>query len=200
MKRKVFALGASSVTVVALAIAAVMAGLSGDGTQALSTMTDEVAVTVEPGCTFIAQPDNETERAVTLGQGGVVKDIEGVKFNVTCSGRDFEGSWTVTARGNDEAKMSDGAGHEIMSSDGNLTGEVSNWAMKMTVTGAAIVNEGYLDYTQVPTEEVQVAANKGEKATGDATIQARYGVSAQADQVAGTYRGEVVYTLTNVAE
>ena len=191
MKGKVFAVGAAGVAVAALI------AMPHGGTQAESAVSDQIDITIEPGCTFIAEPDDATLRAVTVGQGSVVKDIDGVTFNVTCNGRGFDGTWTVTAQGENDAKMSDGAGNEIVSTDGELSGELSNWAMKMNVTGAAQVTAGYLDYTQVPTEEVKVAENTHEKASGDATIQAQYGVSAQKDQAGGSYTGQVIYTLSN---
>ena len=192
MKKPILAFGAICVVVVAA-----MAGIPNANTKAESSVSDEIEITIEPGCTFIAEPDDATQRSVTLGQGSVVKDIDGVTFNVTCNGRDFDGTWSVTAKGENEAKMSDGAGHEITSTNGTLDGSTSNWAMKMNVTGEAQITEGYLDYTKVPTEEVIVAKNHGEKASGDATIQAQYGVSAQSDQEAGSYTGQVTYTLSN---
>lgn len=192
MKKPILAFGAICVVVVAA-----MAGIPNANTKAESSVSDEIEITIEPGCTFIAEPDDATQRSVTLGQGSVVKDIDGVTFNVTCNGRDFDGTWTVTAQGGNEAKMSDGAGNEFASTDGELNGESSNWAMKMNVTGAAQVTESYLDYTKVPTEEAIVAKNTGDKASNNATIQAQYGVSAQADQVGGSYTGQVTYTLSN---
>ena len=192
MKKPIFAFGAMSVVVVAA-----VAGISNANADVGSSATDNIAITIEPGCTFIAEPDDTTQRSVTLGQGSVVKDIDGVTFNITCNGRDFDGTWSITAQGKNDAKMSDGAGHEFASTEGELDGESSNWAMKMNVTGAAQVTEGYLDYTKVPTEEAIVAKNTGDKASNNATIQAQYGVSAQADQTGGSYTGQVTYTLSN---
>ena len=196
MKGKVFACGAIGVGVTVAALAG-SSGLGAQAAQDVQSVEDTIEITIEPGCTFIAEPDDATMRAVTIGQGAVVEDIDGVTFKVTCNGRDYDGTWSVTAQGQNEAKMSDGAGHEFASTDGNLSGESSNWAMKMNVTGEAQITEGYLDYTKVPTEEVIVAKNRGEKASGDATIQAQYGVSAQSDQEAGSYKGQVIYTLSN---
>lgn len=193
MIRKAFAIGTVGLTIAGLVI------LPRVGTNADSSSTDSIDITVEAGCTFIARPDDQTLRAVTIGQGAVVKDIEGVIFDITCNGRDFEGTWKLSAAGESQAKMTDGAGHEISSLASELSGEQSNWQMKMNVRGAAVVKEDFLDYAQVPTESTEVASNSGDLASGDAVIQAYYGVSAQASQEAGSYTGKVTYTLTNSA-
>lgn len=192
-KGKAFVIGATGLAVAGLV------GLPQVGTQAKGSQTDEVNISVTPGCTLVSRPDDATMRAVTVGQGGVAKEIEGVTFDLVCNEPLVDGTWAVTAQGKSGAKLSDGAGHEIASTGGELTGETSNWAMKMVVTGSAKVEGGYLDYSKVPDTATRVASNIGEEMKEGATIKAHYGVSAEASQVAGSYTGEVEYTITNTA-
>lgn len=187
MNKKALGIGAASFALAALPVV---------GVFATTSRTDTLTVTIEKGCSFSSAASDGVNYTATLGQGAAIQDIQGVKFDVTCNGEN-DGTWKMTALGEDGAKMSDGAGNEITSTGSTLDGSASNWAFKMAVTGGATVEGSYGEYAQIPAEATEVVKNTGAAGNANATIQAYYGVSASAGQTAGTYTGRVTYTLTN---
>ena len=185
--KKILGIGAASLALAALPVVGVFAATS---------RTDTLSVTIEKGCSFSSAAAEGVNYTATLGQGSAIKDIEGVKFDITCNAEN-DGTWKMTALGESGAKMSDGAGNEITSTNGTLDGESSNWAFRLGVVGGAADEGTYNEYSQIPSTASEVVKSSGSAANANATIRAYYGVSASASQTAGTYTGRVTYTLTN---
>lgn len=190
MNKKILAIGATS------AVAAAMPVL---GVFAATTRTDTVRVTVEKGCTFTSDATDGVDRAVTIAQGGVLQDIEGVTFTILCNSENENGTWEISAVGEDSAKMQDGVGNSFASTASELDGSTSNWQFKLTTTGDAKAEGTYSNYSQIPASSTKVASNVAASAQDNATISALYGVSISKEQTPGTYTGRVTYTLTNQA-
>ena len=190
MNKKILAIGATS------AVAAAMPVL---GVFAATTRTDTVRVTVEKGCTFTSDATDGVDRAVTIATGGVLQDIQGVTFTVLCNSDNENGTWEISAVGEDGAKMQDSAGNSFASAASKLDGSTSNWQFKLSTTGDAKTEGTYNDYSQIPATSTKVATNTSTSAKDGATISALYGVSISKEQTPGTYTGRVTYTLTNQA-
>ena len=85
------------------------------------------------------------------------------------------------------------------------SGDTSNWAMKLTAnsgdTYAITLDNGFGSYSSVPNEYVKVAhrdssTDMGTTATG-ATLTTTYAAYMSPTQTAGTYAGQVIYTLVH---
>ncbi|MBR3246309.1 hypothetical protein IKF87_00280, partial [Candidatus Saccharibacteria bacterium] len=86
------------------------------------------------------------------------------------------------------------------------SGEISNWAMKITPSGLSftpIADNGFNNYSAVPSEYTKVAhftgpTDSGDQATGS-TITTTYASFVSGSEAPDTYEGKVKYTLVNPA-
>ena len=161
-----------------------------DGT----TVTDTVQITINEACTITSDQASNTYSA-TMTNGQLKSDFGSTSMLIKCN--DAHG-WHVTAVGSG----ADASNKTVMNATGDGTdiatgtatsGDTSNWAMKVTGTGAS----GFTTFAEVPSSATDVATGSGSTAT--ATISTTYQVFVSATQQADTYTGQVTYTLSHPA-
>ena len=182
MNKKVLAIAASAVTFAALPVAGVFAADT-------TTVTDTIDVTVDPSCTLGITEGAKVTKNVS--NGTKTEDLSGSAFSISCN--DGTG-WNVTAVA--KAKNSGTAGNLTSTTGATIatnkafSDSVSGWAFKLT-GGKAV--ETYQAWANVPTVETVVA--KDSSTASAESLSVTYGVGINATQAAGTYSGEVTYTL-----
>ena len=184
--KKLVTLGASAI-VAALPVAGVFAA---QGT----VVTDTVQVTIDPACTITSENASNTY-SDTMTNGQLKSDFGSTTMTINCN--DAAG-WHLTAVG-DGADATDktamnatGSGTDIATGVAT-SGDTSNWAMKVTGTGAT----GFTTFAAVPSSATNVATGSGAVAGG--TLSTTYQVFVSATQQADTYTGVVKYTLAHPA-
>lgn len=163
------------------------------GVFALTEHTDTVNVTVPPSCEFTVASTG-VGTAVTIQNGQSKQDIPGSVFTISCN--DTKG-WALKAVGGTSSAanttLTGGSGPAIATGT-TFDGSVSNWAMKVSGTGAA---SGFTSFAKVPSTATTVASSAA--ATSGTKITATYGVGISHTQGSGTYTGKVTYTLVHPA-
>lgn len=159
-----------------------------------TTVTDTVQVTLDSACTITtAQAANTYSDTMTNGQ--LKSDFGSTEMTVTCN--DASG-WHITAVGSgadasDKTVMNaTGSGTDIATGTAT-SGDNSNWAMKVTGTGAT----GFTTFAAVPSSATNVATGSG--AVSGGTLNTTYQVFISATQESDTYTGQVTYTLAHPA-
>ncbi len=181
-----------AITGISVALAAVpVAGVfAATGT----TVTDTIEVTINSACTITTTNAANTYSA-TMTNGQLKSDLGSTQMTIACN--DAAG-WHVTAVGsgsdasNKTAMNASGSGTDIATGIAT-SGGTSNWAMKVTGTGAT----GFTSFAAVPSSATDVATGSG--AAADATLTTTYQVFISATQPAATYTGQVTYTLAHPA-
>ena len=204
------ALGFASVSVVGGVFAA-------DGDRTMS-VTETVMATVSPACGLYdlweSSDDNVAATAKNFSKtmiNGELWNSEGdstlgAKYIVVCND---SGGWRVTAVGSsDETDMNVmkvASGSTNIASGTATSGAIANWAFKIrdvsdgSGEGAVTtIADGYDEYAIVPTEQQTVVSNP--KATDKAaSFTTGYQVYIGTETPAGTYTGQVTYTLAHPA-
>ena len=184
---KKIAIAGASVALAALPMAGVFAAT---GTQ----VTDTVEVTINSACTITSTNAANTYSA-TMTNGQLKSDFGSTEMTVNCN--DAAG-WHITAVGSgadasDKTAMNaTGSGTDIATGVAT-SGAASNWAMKVTGTGAT----GFTSFAAVPSSATNVATGSGAVSSG--TLTTTYQVFISATQQADTYTGQVTYTLAHPA-
>ncbi len=184
--KKITIAGASAI-LAALPMASVFAATG-------TTVTDTVQVTINSACsittTNLANTYNET-----MTNGQLKSDIGSTSMTIACNDA---GGWHVTAIGSGAdstaktAMNATGSGTDIATGTAT-SGATSNWAMKVTGTGAT----GFTNFAAVPSSATDVA--KQTASVSGATLTTTYQVFISATQQADTYTGQVTYTLAHPA-
>lgn len=201
MKKSLIAAGAASLAVAALPIVGVFAA---DGN---SVVKDDIEVTIDSACSLTSAIHSGATNGTQVTAGieykytGTVTnsgntEISGSDITVKCNDN---GGWSLYAIGSGQAtpktslKASNGTD---IASAGTFTSGTSDWGMKVTGTNSlAKYNAGFV---AVPAENDQVANSTSETdMTTGASVSTSYKVQASSAQEAGTYTGQVTYTLTH---
>ncbi|MCR5700087.1 MAG: hypothetical protein K6G49_01475 [Candidatus Saccharibacteria bacterium] len=159
-----------------------------------TTVTDTVEVTINSSC-LITTTQAANTYSDTMTNGSLKSDFGSTSMTINCNDA---GGWHVTAVGSgadasDKTAMNaTGTGTDIATGVAT-SGDTSNWAMKVTGTGAS----GFTSFAAVPSSATDVATGSG-SASG-ATLSTMYQVFISATQQADTYTGQVTYTLAHPA-
>lgn len=215
MKKTLIATGAASLALAAMPVV---------GVFAVPDVVDTVQVTIDKACTFqatqnsqpyapdattgnilrtFAKSNVELGQVVELGEGATGGSggaqnpitIEGVCNTGTTTTAD--GTWQITAVGDNNATMVGPAGSTAITST-SATKELSNgtlsgWGMKITSSGA---ESTYTGWNIVPSSATKVA---GGNADGSPfTFNPQYRVYVGTEQESGTYTGHVTYTISHI--
>lgn len=214
MKKSLIATGAASLALAAMPVVGVFA--------TTPQVVDTVQVTIDKACTFQATQNNqpyapdettgnilrtfakdaelgqvvELGEGATGGSGGATNPItiEGVCNTGTTEQSD--GTWSITAVGDNNATMVGPAGSTAITSTSATkelsSGKISGWGMKITSAGAAT---GYDSWNVVPSSATPIA---GGNATGASfSFNPQYRVYVGTEQETGTYTGTVTYTISH---
>lgn len=177
---------------IALAAMPVVGVLAADGNL---TTIDTVQVTIDSACSLTAS-GNSNAFSANMNNGQLKSDFGNTTMSIVCND---VGGWKVTAIGN----SNDISGTTTMVPTGDGTaiatgtateGATSNWAMKVTGTGAT----GFTDFAAVPGTAAIVATQNA--ATATASLTTTYQVYISPTQQADTYTGKVLYTLVHPAQ
>ena len=177
-----------------LGASAALAALPAVGVFAASgtVVTDTVQVTINSACTITSTNASNTYSA-TMTNGQLKSDFGSTAMTVDCNDA---GGWHITAVGSGAdatvktAMNATGSGTDIATGTAT-SGATSNWAMKVTGTGAT----GFTDFKAVPASATDVANGTGAVAAG--SLSTTYRVWISATQQADTYTGQVTYTLSH---
>ncbi len=204
MNKKVITAGAASLVLAAMPIVGTFAD------QDLTTVTDNITLTVTDSCTLGAQTaDGTSMNAVThefIGKGSI-DNLTGSKFDIVCNGQN---GWKLDAvgAGTGGGAVTDlyntEASHAIPSA-GSITidEEHSNWGFKLSSEDSlsSTIESGYNGtepaFAAIPATATTVAQTDTPLVAG--SIQVTYGISDDGDAPEGTYTGAVKYTLTEKA-
>ena len=187
IKMKKLAIAGASVALAALPAFGVFAA-SGQ------TVTDTVEVTIGSACLITtSQTANTYSDSMTNGQ--LKSDFGSTEMTINCNDA---GGWHVTAIGSgadstDKTAMNASASGVDIATGTATSGDTSNWAMKVTGTGAT----GFTTFAAVPAGATDVATGSG--AVSGGTLTTTYQVFISATQQADTYTGQVTYTLAHPA-
>ena len=158
------------------------------------TVTDTVEVTIGSACLITtSQTANTYSDSMTNGQ--LKSDFGSTEMTINCNDA---GGWHVTAIGSgadstDKTAMNASASGVDIATGTATSGDTSNWAMKVTGTGAT----GFTTFAAVPAGATDVATGSG--AVSGGTLTTTYQVFISATQQADTYTGQVTYTLAHPA-
>ena len=187
IKMRKIAIAGASVALAALPALGVFAATG-------QTVTDTVEVTIGSACLITtSQTANTYSDSMTNGQ--LKSDFGSTEMTINCNDA---GGWHVTAIGSgadstDKTAMNaTGTGTDIATGTAQ-SGDTSNWAMKVTGTGAT----GFTTFAAVPAGATDVARGNG--AVSGGTLTTTYQVFISATQQADTYTGQVTYTLAHPA-
>lgn len=188
MKKSLIAgAGATAFAFAALPFAGVFAATG-------TTLTDTVQVSIDSAC-LITSSQMANTYSDTMTNGQLKSDFGSTEMTINCN--DASG-WHVTAIGSgadasDKTAMNaTGSGTDIATGTAT-SGATSNWAMKVTGTGAT----GFTTFASVPASATNVATGSG--AVSGGTLTTTYQVFVSATQQADTYTGQVTYTLAHPA-
>ena len=180
--------------------------------QAEESSVDNVTITVPSACSMSA--DGMTSHNAEINNGIYKDDIGTTTFQVFCND---SGGFSVYAVGFTGEEFGNtvltsqklGSSYDIVTGTATSAGDsdISNWAMRVQTNPnanypVAIVNE-FDVYHAVPEDYVKVISREnptdiGASATG-ATFTTTYSAYISKTQLAGTYTGQVKYTLVHPA-
>ncbi|MBR3132089.1 hypothetical protein IKG33_01610 [Candidatus Saccharibacteria bacterium] len=185
MKKTIIA--AASTVMAAFPVAGVFAATG-------TTVTDTVQVTINSSC-LITTTNMANTYSATMTNGQLKSDFGSTSMTIACNDA---GGWHVTAVGTGAdatvktAMNATGSGTDIATGTAT-SGATSNWAMKVTGTGAT----GFTSFAAVPSSATDVARQTA--SVSGATLSTTYQVFISATQQADTYTGQVTYTLAHPA-
>ena len=193
--------------------------LSSSFAFATTSVVDEINITLSVACSM-AQNLNTAHSAMVLN-GQTVSDIGTTTIKTTCNDNTGYAIYAIGYTDNEYGKTvltnsSISSANDIATST-TISDNVSSWAMKLSATGSSYVpiivgstedeardqntTPDYSNYLRVPTEYEKVAyftssTDLGTAATGS-SLTTTYRVHASPVQPAGTYIGQVKYTLVH---
>ena len=181
---------------------------NGDGTVSC-TNSATASVTVASACTMTSSLDSAHTATVSPNQ--YKDEIGQTTFKVVCNDA---GGFSIYAVGYTGNKIGDTNSTKLVgkTTSGTIatgtakSGDISNWAMKITPSGSSftpIADNGFNNYSAVPSEYTKVAhftgpTDSGDQATGS-TITTTYASFVSGSEAPDTYEGKVKYTLVNPA-
>ena len=167
------------------------------------------SVTVASACTMTSSLDSAHTATVSPNQ--YKDEIGQTTFKVVCNDA---GGFSIYAVGYTGNKIGDTNSTKLVgkTTSGTIatgtakSGDISNWAMKITPSGSSftpIADNGFNNYSAVPSEYTKVAhftgpTDSGDQATGS-TITTTYASFVSGSEAPDTYEGKVKYTLVNPA-
>ena len=180
--------------------------------QAENSVVDNVTITVPSACSMSA--NGMTSHNAEINNGTYRDNIGTTTFQVFCND---EGGFSVYAVGFTGEEFGStvltssalGSNHDIITGTATSAGtpDVSNWAMRVqTNSGAAYpvaIENDFDEYHVVPDDYTRVISREnptdiGASATG-ASFTTTYSAYISKTQLAGTYTGQVKYTLIHPA-
>ena len=183
------------------------ARVSADETS--TTNSTQASVTVASACTMTSSLDSAHTATVSPNQ--YKDEIGQTTFKVVCNDA---GGFSIYAVGYTGNKIGDTNSTKLVgkTTSGTIatgtakSGNTSNWAMKITPSGSSftpIADNGFNNYSAVPSEYTKVAhftgpTDSGDQATGS-TITTTYASFVSGSEAPDTYEGKVKYTLVNPA-
>ena len=185
-------------------------------TYAETSSEDDITVTIKTACTFTGD-DSGTEHSKTITPGTYESNIGTTRMTAVCND---PAGYAIYAVGytNNEWKNNTlsytSGGNEYTIPTGTATsGSTSNWAMKLTTGSdsgvAATIVSPYNNYAVVPGGSAEDPGDKSgdyakvaerlsaTTATTGTSLTSTYQVYANSAQPAGTYTGQVKYTLVH---
>ena len=204
MKKSIIAAGAASLAVAAMPVVGVFA------TDDLGPIVDNIQVTIDSACSVTAT-NSVNDYSVNMTNSQLKSDIGSTTMTVKCN--DAKG-WQLNAVGSGPAvdktvlQAAAPSGSTSVGTDiatGTATsGATSNWAMKVTSDKAIAPFTGFASVpsSATPVAKDTVPTNNPDATTGldkGVSVQTTYQVWISASQQAGTYTGQVTYTLVHPA-
>ena len=207
MKKSIIAAGAASVALAAMPIVGVFATETAQG-----NVSDEINATVTSGCS-VSDAENTKKVNLSVAPGSSVESTAAGSISIVCTGV----AWDVTVAGSSSETLADsnkliqtkdGDGQPVASNPATISpmgteGTVSTWGYK--VTSATDSNIGVVDakknWHAVPdsgSAEIIASGAAGTPVSG--TIYTQYKIDAISTQAAGTYEGQVTYTVNKVTQ
>lgn len=197
-----------SITIIAGAI------LASSKASADDSVVSQVSISVPTTCTMNGTGMNS--HTANVNNGTYTPDIGTTTLHAFCNDANGFAIYAVGYTDNEFGKnvltnSTLGASHDISTGTAE-SGNTSNWAMKLaktqdsgdtTSTNAFTLDNGFNSYHAVPAEYTKVAhkntATDMDSTTGGVKLTTTYAVLISANQAAGTYTGQVKYTLVHPA-
>ena len=171
------------------------------------TVVDQINITVPVSCTLSGT--GMTSHTAEIANGTYEDDIGTTTLKAFCNDNNGFAIYATGYTGDEIGATNSNKLVGTPASIGNIdtgtatSGNTSNWAMKLetdsTATYAITLDNGFGSYKAVPNEYTKVAhrdsgTDIGANATG-ASLTTTYAAYMSSTQAAGTYSGQVIYTL-----
>ena len=171
--------------------------------------TDSVTITIPDSCTIKIDETASSEHEATINSGQSATGIGKTRMGAYCN--DLNGydiyaiGYGANTDGNNKLVSSISSTFDIATGTA-MSGDTSNWAMKISTASSGTtlpyVVDSYRNYTSVPSQLTKIAFRESNTAS-DATaldvsgsyIDTTYQAYVTSMQPAGTYTGQVKYTL-----
>ncbi|MDO5451767.1 MAG: FISUMP domain-containing protein, partial [Candidatus Saccharibacteria bacterium] len=175
------------------------------------TVVDQINITVPVSCTLSGT--GMTSHTAEIANGTYEDDIGTTTLKAFCNDNNGFAIYATGYTGNEIGATNSNKLVGTPANIGNIdtgtatSGNASNWAMKLetdsTATYAITLDNGFGSYKAVPNEYIKVAHREsgtdiGTNATG-ASLTTTYAAYMSSTQGAGTYTGQVIYTLVHPA-
>ncbi|MDO5451818.1 MAG: FISUMP domain-containing protein [Candidatus Saccharibacteria bacterium] len=177
------------------------------------TVVDQINITVPVSCTMSGT--GMTSHTAEIANGTYTPDIGTTTLHAFCNDAEGFAIYATGYTGNEIGATNSNKLVGTPASIGNIdtgtaiSGNTSNWAMKLetitspTPTYPITIDNGFTSYSSVPNQYTKVAhrdsgTDIGAAATG-ATLTTTYAAYMSSTQGAGTYSGQVIYTLVHPA-
>ena len=171
-----------------------------------NSSADNVSFEIPSSCTLNATLN--TDHAATVVNGQYISDVGTTTLKALCNDSNGFSIYTIGAsnntEGNNKLISSISTQYDIATGTA-ISGNISNWAMKLTpIAGAYIptMTEGYNDqYVSVPNIWTKVASRTSntdvstDSDVAGSSLTTTYALYASPAQPAGTYNGQVKYVL-----
>lgn len=172
--------------------------------------TDRVAITIPTSCTISVDSSASSEHSATINSGQNAVGIGNTRMGAYCN--DLNGYYIYAigygdnTDGNNKLVSDINTNYDIATGTA-LSGDTSNWAMKITGgtgTTPPYVVDRYRSYTTIPSAYDVVAYRESGTASSGTTLETSgsyidttYQAYVTSVQPAGTYVGQVKYTLVH---
>ena len=175
------------------------------------TVVDEINITVPASCTLSGL--GMDSHATTLNNGTYASDIGTTTIKAFCNDQEGFAIYAIGYTDNTDGKnvMSSpalGSTHDIATGT-SLSGNNSQWAMKLSTTTnpeptyPITIQNNYNNYHTIPNEYELVAKRTAATDTGTnaigSVLTSTYQIYVSSTQTAGTYVGQVKYTMVHPA-
>ena len=175
------------------------------------TVVDQINITVPVSCTLSGT--GMTSHTAEIANGTYEDDIGTTTLKAFCNDNNGFAIYATGYTGDEIGATNSNKLVGTPASIGNIdtgtatSGNTSNWAMKLetdsTATYAITLDNGFGSYKAVPNEYTKVAhrdsgTDIGTNATG-ASLTTTYAAYMSSTQAAGTYSGQVIYTMVHPA-